>query len=253
MRDQTVYLDGIRLTDVHPAIILQHVEERAPEINIRTADRAGAPGLFVMAAKPTVKEIDIVFAVRERLDFAVRAAAVSAAAAWAAAGGWLTMESRPGLRIRVIPAELPNVGRLRDWTQDIGILLRAYDWPYWSEEYPVRTTLLGVTNSTASVSVTGNTDTCLEAEIMPRGGTLTALTLGAQGQTMTLTGLSVAQGTTLRIWRDTRHLLRIDAGGAGLMSHRTGDDLTLSPGQHEVTITANTACDAVLSARGCYL
>ena len=254
MRDQHVYLNGISLEDAHPLILLQHIDESAPEITTKTGERAGAPGQFVTASTPTVREITITFAVRERLDFTKRAEAVSAAAAWAMSGGWLSLSSRPGLRMWVIPEELPSVGRLRDWTDDIMLVLAAYDWPFWTEASANSVTLEGVENEDAAyISVPGTWDTRLEAVITSRNGALASAEISVGDQTMTLSGLSVAEDVPLRIWWDEHHLLRIEAAGTGLLGKRSGDDLVLKPGRHEVTVTVSTTCDVKLMARGCYL
>lgn len=253
MRDQHVWLNGASLEAAHPLILLQHIDESAPETEVKTSARAGAPGQFVTARKLTAREISIVFAVRERLDFARRAAAVSAAASWLGSGGWLELSSRPGLRIWAVPTAFPGPGKLRDWTQDIRMTLTAYHWPLWIEKYPNTATLTGKTSETAEISVGGTWDTRLEAEITPNSAALTSATLSVAGQTMTLTGLNVTAGTTLKIWWDERHLLRIEAAGTGLLGKRAGDDLVLPPGRHEVAVTANTASDFKLMARGCFL
>lgn len=254
MRDQHVYLNGISLEDAHPLILLQHIDESSPEISTKTGDRAGAPGQFVTASLATSREITITFAVRERLDFAKRAEAVSAAAAWAMGGGWLSLSSRPGLRLWVVPEELPSVGRLRDWTDDVMLVLAAYEWPFWSEASANTATLEGVVNEdSAFLSVPGTVDTRLEAVITPTDGELTSAEISVDGQTMTLSGLTVDEDVPLRIWWDEHHLLRIEAGGTGLLGKRTGDDLILKPGRHEVTVTVSTTCDVKLMARGCYL
>ena len=254
MRDQHVYLNGVSLESAHPLILLQHIDEAAPEINNKTGDRVGSAGQFVTSSQLTVREITISFAVRERLDFAKRAEAVSAAAAWAASGGWLSLSSRPGLRIWVVPEDLPSVGRLRDWTDDITMLLAAYAWPLWSEITPNKAILEDVSTATSAyLSVPGTWETRLEATITPTGATLTGVTIAVDGQTMTLTGLTVAEDVPLRIWWDENHLLRIEAAGTGLLAKRTGDDLVLTPGRHQVTVTCSTASDVTLMARGCYL
>ena len=210
--------------------------------------------MFVTSAKPMQRDVHIAFAVRERLDFAARARAVSDAAAWIGSGGWLEISSRPGLRLWTVPTQFPGPGKLREWTRDIDLTLTAYDWPLWIETTPTSVDLEGVSTATSAyISVPGTYETRLEATITPSSAALTSATIAVSGQTMTLTGLNVAAGTQLKIYWDERHLLRIEAGGVGLLGKRTGDDLVLQPGRHEVTVTCSTASDVKLMARGCYL
>lgn len=253
MRDQHVWLNGASLEGAHPQILLQHIEEMAPAVDVQTGARAGGPGQFVTSHKLTQRNINIIFAVRERLDFAKRAEAVSAAAKWIGSGGWLEISSRPGLRIWTVPTQFPGPGRLRDWTQDISLTLTAFSWPLWIEKSANSATLENTASGSAHLSVPGTWETRLEATITPKSAALTSAEISAAGQTMTLTGLDVTAGTALRIWWDERHLLRIQAGTTGLLGCRTGDDLALPPGRHEVSVTTNTACDVKLMARGCYL
>lgn len=253
MRDQMVYLNGISLNDAHPLILLQQISEAAPEPNVKTGERAGSPGLFVTGNKLTKREITITFAVREALDFTKRAEAVSAAAAWAMNGGWLEISSRPGLRIWTVPTQLPDVGRLRDWTRDISMVLTAFAWPIWSESAPNTVTVEGETTGSVYLSVPGTWESRLEAEIVPTTAALTSAVIAVDGQTMTLSDLSVAEESKLVIYWDELHLLRIEAAGAGVLGHRTGDDLVLTPGRHEIEYTFSTACDVTFAARGCWL
>lgn len=254
MRDQHVYLNGVSLETAHPSILLQHIDESAPKADVQTAARGGAPGAFVTSAQLRERAVTILFAVREAKDFTIRADAVSAAAAWAAGGGWLSLSSRPGLRLWVTPTELPSIGRLRDWTDDISLTLTAFHWPWWQEESPTAVTATGVgsTGTEITVPVTGCAPAGLEAEITP-GDALTGVTLTSGGRTMTLSNLSVASGTKLSVYYDERHLLRIEAGGTGLLGKRTGDDLVLQPGRRAVTVACSTASTVKLWARGCYL
>ena len=253
MRDQRVYLNGISLESVHPAVLLQHIDEQAPEVEVKTGERAGGPGVFVTSRKLTKRQISVAFAIRERLDFALRAEVSGLVMAWAAAGGWLELSSRPGLRIWVDATQLAGPGKLREWTQDYTMIFTAHSWPLWLEGAPYTVSLENVTTGTAQVSAAGNHPTRLEAEITPRAATLTAAELTVCGETMSLTGLSVPAGTALRILWDERHLLRITAGGTGLLGHRTGDDLVMTPGRHEAGYSLSTACDVKLMARGCWL
>lgn len=254
MRDQHVYLNGVSLESVHPQILLQHIDESAPEIDIKTHDLAGTQGQMVTSHKLTKREVSIEFGVRERLDFARRAEVIGAAAAWAGHGGWLSLSSRPGLRLYVVPEELPGVGKLREWTESSTIRLTAYAWPLWTEEAP-SAAALSLTAGTAGstyISAAGTWETNLEAVITP-ASTLTEITIAANGQQMVLDGISVAQDVPLSIRWDELHLLRIEANDTGLLRYRSGDDLTLTPGRHQVTVTADADCAVKLMARGCWL
>lgn len=253
MREQRAYLNGISIEDVHPAVLLQHIEEMAPDLDVKTGDRTGAPGLFVTSHRIKQRQINLVYAIRERTDFAVRAAAAAAVMAWAAKGGWLEISSRPGLRIRVDVSQQTGPGRLREWTQDLMLTLTAYAFPIWQESVPNAVSLSGVTEDSAYLPVPGTWPTNLEAEITPTAAALTSAEITAGGETMTLSDLSVAAGTTLRIFWDERHLMRITAGTAALLGHRTGSDLRLEPGRQEIGLDLSTACDVKLTARGCYL
>lgn len=252
MRDQSVYLNGISLASAHPLILLQHISEGAPETDVKTGPRAGAPGQFVTARKIKERKVTVTFAVRERLDFTKRAAAVSAAAAWAMNGGWLEISSRPGLRMWVVPTQLPDVGKLRDWTRDIELALTGYAWPVWTEITGNSVTVTGTTG-TEDISAAGTWETRLEAEITPSSSALTSVSITVNGQTMALTDISVAAGKTLKIYWDENHLLRIENDGTGILGSRSGDDLVLSPGLHEIEYTFSTACSAKFTARGCWI
>ena len=252
MRDQRVYLNGIDLQSVHPSILLQHIHDNGLRLDVKSADRAGAPGQFMTGWRPQSREITVEFAIRERLDFTVRAQAITAVTAWAAGGGWLELSDRPGLRMYVALTEAPSLGKLREWTADLSMTFTAYEWPFWSESAPVVASDT-LTTGSLTVNVTGTWDTRLEAEITPASTALTSVVITVGGETMTLSSLSVAAESTLKIWWDERHLLRITNGSTGLLSHRTGSDLPLAPGSHTVTLTFNTDCDVRLWARGCYL
>ena len=252
-REQWVKLNGVDPTSVHDAILLQHIAEHAPEIDVKTAERAGSPGAFVTSWRPTKREVDIVFAVRERTDFAVRAAAVAAVCAWAQGGGWLTLSSRPGLRMAVVPSELPAIGKLRDWTQDITMTLTAYAWPMWEEAEPIEISLSGASEYTGTITVGGTCETRLEATLRCTTTLLRSAEITVGGQTMTLSGMTVPMNGLLRIEWDERHLLRIRYGTTGYLANRSGDDLILTPGTYEYSVTTNATSTVKLWARGCWL
>lgn len=253
MRDQKVFLNGVDLQSAHPAVLLQHIHDNGAALDVRTADRAGAAGQFLTGWRVQNREITIDFAIRERLDFTVRADAVNAVTAWAARGGWLELSDRPGLRMWVALKSAPSLGKLRDWTADLSLTFEAHAWPFWTEAIPAVTAVDGATNRLLTVTVPGTWETRLEAEITPVSAALTSVSIDPGEDAMTISNLNLAAGKTLRIWWDERHLLHIVGNNIALLSHRTGGDLTVWPGVVQPRVIFNTACDVRIWARGCFL
>lgn len=256
-RYQEAWLNGTALSTVHPAVLIQHIQEAAPKMAQKTAAQAGRPGVWLASNQVERREITVHFAIREALNYPRRVEVCNAVAGWALPGGWLEVSSRPGQRIWATMTAPPAVGKLRDWTADIPVTFTAYFFPYWIDIHPAETTLTAETDETAALGVPGTAETALEAEITPTADTLTAVTLTVDGGAfITLTGLTVAAGNTVRLAYDPRHLLSITAGGTGILSKRTAasaDDLTLSPGQHTIRVQTDTACNTRLMARGVWL
>lgn len=252
---QQIWLNGRGLAEAHPKILVQHIEEAAPQMSQKTQARAAGNGLFMTANDIERREITAWFAIREALDYRVRAEAMDAANRWASEPGWLEAVERPGQHIYVQATAFAALGKLREWTEDYPIRFTAY-WPYWIDITPARASAEG-TSGEITLGVPGTAETAVELTVTPTAGTLSTATITVDdGDSITLADLAIPADTALRIWMDERHLLRITSEGAGLLSKRTAtssDLLRAMPGGHTIAYSADTACAWTFEARGAYL
>ncbi len=76
-------MNGVALTSAHPAILLQHIEEPPPRFAQKTMPRPYG-GTFLTSNVIERREVNLIFAIRERFDYAARMDALQAVSAWAA-------------------------------------------------------------------------------------------------------------------------------------------------------------------------
>lgn len=253
-RQQKVWLNGVDLLTVHPAILIQHINESDLKLNQKWMDRAG--GFQVLTGNaPQRKEIVIEFAIRDGRDFTRRTEAYTAVCAWAYSGGWLEVSNRPGKKIYVQCSEMPALGKLRDWTENLSIHFVAGWYPFWQETVPMIATATGVSSGLSYLTVPGNWPSNLDATITPTANlSSVSLEVDENGTELALTGMNITANTPVHIRHTEQHILCIDANGVDLMQYRTGsDDLILPPGMATINYQFSTACNVTFSAGGAWL
>ena len=250
-----VYMDGLPLDAIDPAIYVTDVQENPVSYEPTTLQRAKGDGLWVLRRLRDSLQVKVEFMVRER-DVTRRAEVLNRVAAWAMDGNFLALGYRPGQRLRILCETLPAITSALKWSQVLSMTFTAYAMPYWEAETPIRASFTG-TGGTASIRQAGNAPCYLEADVTPSSGTLTSLSLTADGQTMAFDWLSVGSGKMLKIFYDDQWILRAEVDGASVLSKRTSgsdDDLILPPGKFTtVTISADKAVSVTLKARGLWL
>lgn len=90
------------------------------------------------------------------------------------------------------------------------------------------------------------------ARIVP-AATLQNISVGVNGDTITLGALNAAAGSVLLFDRTDGDLLKVTLNGAGVLNHRTAasaDDLILRPGANTAAWSASVACAVTFSGRG---
>ena len=244
-----VFLDGTPLSAVDPAIHVTDVEECAPEEALRTAARLGGSGMQLLSRRRESLSVRVSFMIRE-YDPARRKAVLGEVLAWAA-GACLTLEDRPGQRLRVVCTTPPALQSALRWTDELQMVFTAYAFPFWESEAPVTARATGGSGSVL-LRPAGTAESCvLQARLVNRGsGALTCATISAGGQRMAFEGMQIAPGESLTM------LLR---GGlltlpVAFRTPDSADEIRLPQRQSStVTFTADQSVEAEFFVRGVWL
>lgn len=249
--DITCALDGVSLHDLDSRIYVENIKEE-PTDKMETANRSGYGAFPLTDTHRDSLPIKVTCFVKER-DRMERDAVFQKVRGWCKQG-WFTKNTRPNQRLYVFCTKPPSTEAF-DLTARMEIEFTAYGEAYWQEISPLSVSSSSAASSgTHTIKPNGTQECFLEADITPAGGALTSVTITVGTQVLALTGLSVAQGTTLNVYYDELHILHITAGSTSLLSKRTQDsvdDIVLSAGQNNtVVLSFNTICTYTIKARG---
>ena len=243
----SVALNGIELHSIDGAIVLQGVDESAPNWNITAGNRAGNSGQRITGFEKRYRDITVSFAIAEKTDLIRRADIIQQVCAWAAAGGDLTVSYRDRQRLRVVCAALPAVKTLTKWAEAYSITFRAYQVPFWESMDEESVTINAGTSGSATLRIreTGGGKLSFVAT-NGSGSTVNSVTISANGKTMTFASLGLANGEKLIGDYDENDIqrLRILNGSTyrSVLNKRTGaDDILLKYGGNTVSLTSGSA------------
>ena len=245
------YLDGVPISSLGPFLI-QAVHEDPPTVELTEGDRPGRSGTMLLSSKRQSLKVTIEIAIRELYDLQARSHYMERLSAWAT-GKVLQLSSRPDRRLNVVCTAPPSLGPVRDCTATVRVELTAYTIPFWEDETP---TVWSVENSlTGSLLpiIPGSAETPVCLSVKPKSAALTAFSATVAGETIALSGLSVATSATLEFGRDAVDNLAVYSGSTPLLSKRTAesaDDLFAGPGKTTFAYSANTAVDVTIYVRG---
>ena len=243
----SVALNGIELHSLDGRIILQGVDEGSASWNITTGNRAGNSGQHVTGIEKRYRDVIVNFAIAEKRDMIQRANIIQMVCAWAAAGGDLTVSYRDRQKLRVVCTALPSVKNLDKWAETYSITFRAYQVPFWVSMDPESATISAGTSGSASLRVkeSAGGKLCFEAT-NSSGSTVDAVTVGANGKTLTFSSLGLVNGEKLIGDYDDNDIqrLRILNGSTyrSVLDKRTGaDDVLLNCGGNTISVTSGSA------------
>lgn len=246
-------MNGQSISQIDPALTLRDIIELDADVDKQYAPRAIHPGTRISARVRRSTTVRLVYIVRER-DVAARTAIINKLADWAGEGGWLTISTRPDMRLRVEADQSPRVDSALKWTQDLTLDLTAYSRPYWEDMFPVQSVITekGVIRPRGTYPIA-----YVQADITNTGsGALTTCEVTCGDTKITLNDLVVAPGEHVTISYDDDDILHITAGGFTALDKRTAashDDLVAMT---RVDNTISVSCDqpvcAVFYARGRY-
>lgn len=250
-----VTVDGVQLDALHSAIVIRRVDTGVPHETVGAVNRMGGAGQRMTMRHWETLEVGVTYAIDvPKRQLALRRQIFDAVNTWALKGGWLTTTSQPGKRMWADKVVIPSSGDLWDWTDEYTITFRAYGVPFW-QDAEATTVTETLTDGSVSINVGGNVESVLDATFKNTSGSaIDTFTISAGGNTLSLSGLGLANGDTLTIEHGTDGLLRIHTGNASVLDKRSGsDDLYVTPGTKTVTVTAGGAGILTVSSIGRYV
>lgn len=247
-------LGGKSLRHLDSRIVIRNIQDSAEE-NALFADNPVA-GKRLLSARRDSLQVTLTFTVWEFQRLADRMQAIQAANAWAAAGGFLTVSTRPGQRLRVRCTGYAQAQDLRNYQEEMSLTFTAAGTPFWEEEKERAITLTGASASGSMLcggTVSGDNAARAEFAVKATGGTLNTLTVTVGDTSMSFSSLGIAQGNTLTLAYDNRGFQRIYQGSNSKLSRRSAaskDDLLAPPGSVAFAVSANVAVSARFKVRG---
>lgn len=253
-----VALNGQNLDELHGSIVISGIEFHAPSENIQTIGRVSGTGLRVVSQRYESLEAVIRWAMDvPKTNLFLRRQIYESVVCWAMRTGWLTVNFAPGRRMYVDKTVLMDPGDLRNWTDEYTITFRAYSVPFWQDEIPMEVSKTSYSGGSFNIYVPGAFRTVADVEFKnTSGSTLDTFSIGVGGNTISLTGLGIANNGTLKITHGTDGLLKILAGSSSAYSKRSAgsaDDLYCEPGTAGVSVTTQRAGNLKVSVYGRYI
>ena len=196
----------------------------------------------------------------EEYDIAARHQLLHLVAAWAEAGGVLTLHEDGKRVLRVVCTQYPTMSTL-NWLETLSLVFTAFSCPYW-EDAAETSFLMPNTSDAPSklLAVPGDApETPLNLLIRNIGDTaITTLTISAAGK-ISFQGLTLAPGAAVRIHHDAGVFaaeMVSDDSTVSILPYRTpesADDLLLRPGVlNEIRVEAGSAAFVSGRCKGRY-
>ena len=179
--------------------------------------------------------------------------------AWAAAGGWLTVNYRPGRRLSVILAQAPGAGDMFNWTNEFTVVFRAFAVPYWEDTNATSVTSAVASSGSMNIIVPGSAETIANATIQNMSGMMiTNVSLSIGGKAMSFSGSNLLPGgysiTIDHPQSEKMIYFRARNNAGSIMANRNGaDDFNVQPGARGISFSANRAVRVTVSLKGRYL
>lgn len=245
-----VLLNDVSLRSVHDGICITDISYPSVPPEVSVAQFAGRDGGYVVGKRKSQSTVTVSFEIH-LYDTKERQSVCQQIISWAKGGGKLQTSDRVDQYLQCVCTRFPSVESALKWTDAMTIEFTAYAVPYWQDLYATETTLTGA-EATGAVFVPGNAETVSNVEITASNA-ITALTVGFGSTSITLSGLTVAQGDVITFSHDENGILSIKQGATSLLNKRTAsssDDLKADCGNIPVSVTASASVTAKFSAKG---
>lgn len=253
-----VALNGVQLDSVDHRILVQGVDEAAGKDQLSAVSVFGGVGQRVTNRHRDYLDVTVRFSLKiKKNDMQSRSDVFEQVNAWAAPGGWLTVNYKANRRLRVERFQCPAAGDQWAWTSVYSITFRAYAVPYWQEA----TTTLYTANGASMekrIAVQGSEKSVLDVQFKNTSGeTCNSLSMAAGESEIALENLGLLSGETLILDHTEDGLLRIriQSGSAfrsalGKRTAASSNDLWVRPGGVDVAISAQRAGEFAVQCLG---
>lgn len=248
------FLNGVALHSISPDIIIHDISYAQPSIKDETFSVAHRNGARLYKRSYSSATVEISFEIHA-YSVAQRQEICQAICTWAKNGGELKTNDRDGLFLQCVCTEFPSIQSAMNWTDELSIVFTAYSVPFWQDVAQTSIAFTAGTSGSKSQYIGGNADgSFVEAEIVA-GASLSSVSLTVNGRTLSLTGLSVSSGSTIKITYDTDGIQSIKVGTTSLLNKRSGvDDLLVNCGESNTFSFASSASVTVtLKVRGLWV
>ncbi len=244
-------LNGVLLSSLNERICVLDLKEAAP--GMRTTTLTLQPeGHRLLRRWRDSLTVQAVFAIQDE-NPVNRRATLRAVHAWAEAGGLLTITDRPGQRLRVRCASLPDFAA-EDWQQPLTLTFVAAGAPYWEDAAAT-----SVTGSDVLDLLTPGTaeNAPVDAFIInDTDATVTRLKIYCGGTQMIFEGIDMPVGAFFLLTQSDGPLTA-SVNGESVLANRTpeSDDLLLAPCGRSATVYASDTqpLQASFTVRGRYV
>ena len=254
-----VALNGVELDSLDERIVISGIDEAAGKDSITAVGSAAGCGQRITGQKRDTLDVTVKFMMAIRSDdMAAREELLEAVNGWAAEGGWLTVDHRPGRRLMVVLAPAPGSGDMFSWANEFTVVFRAYSVPYWTDSEATTAVSKNASSGSVSIEVPGNTKTVADIKIENMSGqAINNITVNVDGNEMVFKNLGMggtAKMTLDHVQQAGLFYFRARIGSTSVMAKRTGaNDFYARPGSRTVTFSADRAVRVTASVRGRYL
>ena len=255
-----VALNGVHLDSLDERIIITGIDEAAGKDNITATMSINGSGQRVVKKRRDTLDVTVKFTMAiKNDDMAARALLLEAVNAWAAKGGWLTVNYRPDRRLSVVLAQAPGGGDQFNWANEYTLVFRAYAVPYWEDAAPATATSGTGSSGSMQITVPGSAETVADVIVANKSGAAIAkveLTIGGKYMKFE-TGTILASGQSLVIDHPqtvNQIYFRATVNGSSVMRYRTGaNDFTVQPGNVGISFSASRAVQVTVNVKGRHL
>lgn len=248
------FLNGVSIYSAHEKIIGARIVEANAPYETEYESAAMLPGQRLIYKKRTGLNVSLFVKVRELYDMPARMDAINAINSWAAKGGTLKLSYRRSQTLNVKLIQPASVSDIREYTTEFELIFTADGWPYWQDSAESHS-LHTASSGSAVMQIAGNAPTTVDVSLTAIDP-ITEITVTVDDASVKLSGLSISEGTLVRIFHLPSGIMTITADGTSIysmLSADSGDCLMTNGGNANISFTLDGAAGVSFYAKGRWL